>query len=59
VKVRIGIGLGPTATSADLTALVDRLEDPGVDSLRFSEQVAAPLVDPVVVWRAPRPAPAG
>ncbi|WP_029431437.1 TIGR03854 family LLM class F420-dependent oxidoreductase [Blastococcus sp. URHD0036] len=48
MKVRIGIGLGPTATAEDTTALVDRLEQAGVDSLWFSEQVAAPLVDPVV-----------
>ncbi len=48
MKVRVGLGLGPTATSADLAALVDRLEEVGVDSLWFSEQVSAPVVDPVV-----------
>ncbi|RBY86864.1 TIGR03854 family LLM class F420-dependent oxidoreductase [Blastococcus sp. TF02A-26] len=48
MKVRIGLGLGPMAESEDLTALVDRLEEAGVDSLWFSEQVTAPVVDPVV-----------
>ncbi len=48
MKVRIGVGLGPTAASDDLAALVDRLEGAGIDSLWFSEQVAAPVVDPVV-----------
>lgn len=48
MKVRIGVGLGATATADELVGLVDRLEDAGIDSLWFSEQVAAPLVDPLV-----------
>ncbi|MGY1771547.1 TIGR03854 family LLM class F420-dependent oxidoreductase [Blastococcus sp. SYSU D00813] len=48
MKVRVGLGLGATAASDDLPALVDRLEAAGIDSLWFSEQVAAPVVDPVV-----------
>jgi probable F420-dependent oxidoreductase len=47
-EVRIGLGLGSTTASGDLAALVDRLEQAGVDSLWFSEQVTAPVVDPVV-----------
>ncbi|MGY1742701.1 MULTISPECIES: TIGR03854 family LLM class F420-dependent oxidoreductase [unclassified Blastococcus] len=48
MKVRIGVGLGPLAAPEDLPALVDGLEAAGVDSLWFSEQVGAPVVDPVV-----------
>lgn len=48
MSVRIGLGLGPTFATDDLTALIDRLEAAGIDSLWFSEQVGAPLVDPVV-----------
>ncbi|WP_409330581.1 LLM class flavin-dependent oxidoreductase [Trujillonella humicola] len=48
MKVRFGIGLGPLGPGDDLAAIVDRLEELRLDSLWFSEQVAAPVVDPVV-----------
>jgi probable F420-dependent oxidoreductase len=48
VKVRFGIGLGPIGPDEDLGAVVDRIEELRLDSLWFSELVAAPQVDPVV-----------
>jgi probable F420-dependent oxidoreductase len=48
VSVRIGVGLGPTAAAEGLTTVVDHLEAAGIDSLWFSEQVSAPMVDPVI-----------
>lgn len=48
MKIRFGIGTGSDTDPEDLPALVDRLEDAGVDSLWFSELVYSPAVDPVV-----------
>jgi probable F420-dependent oxidoreductase len=48
VKIRFGVGVGPTRPSDDLAAIVDQLEDLGIDSLWLSELVYAPQVDPVV-----------
>ena len=48
VKIRFGVGSGPTRPSDDLAAIVDQLEDLGIDSLWLSELVYAPQVDPVV-----------
>jgi probable F420-dependent oxidoreductase len=48
VKVRFGVGLGPTRPSDDLAAIVDDLEDLGIDSLWLAEQIYAPQVDSVV-----------
>ena len=48
MKVRFGIGLGPTGPDDDLATIVDRLEELRLDSLWFSELVSARQVDPVV-----------
>ena len=48
MKVRLGVGLGTVGPDEDLATIVDRLEALRVDSLWFSEQVAAPQVDPMV-----------
>ena len=51
MKVRIGVGLG-TGTSAGtagaFTALVDRCEELGFDSLWLSERIGGPAPDPLV-----------
>lgn len=47
MKIRIGISLGPSA-SGDFTAVVDRLEKSGVDSLWLSEITHGALVEPFV-----------
>jgi probable F420-dependent oxidoreductase len=53
--VRIGMAPGPMA-AGELTAVVDRLEDLGIDSLWLSEVVTGPQPDPVVgmAWAAAR-----
>jgi probable F420-dependent oxidoreductase len=48
MKIRFGVGLGAEVGPAALPALVDRLEEAGIDSLWFSELVYSPAVDPVV-----------
>ncbi|MEU4314431.1 TIGR03854 family LLM class F420-dependent oxidoreductase [Nocardia sp. NPDC024068] len=48
MKIRFGVGTGSTTPTAELPALVDRLESAGVDSLWFSELIRSPAVDPVV-----------
>jgi probable F420-dependent oxidoreductase len=55
MKVRIGIAPGPMA-AGELTAVVDRLDDLGIDSLWLSEVVTGPQPDPVVgmAWAAAR-----
>jgi probable F420-dependent oxidoreductase len=55
MKVRIGIAPG-TAAAGELTALVDRLDELGIDSLWLSEVVTGPQADPMVgmAWAAAR-----
>jgi len=51
MKIRIGIGLGTmtTAGSANtFTAIVDRCEELGFDSLWMSERIGAPVPDPLI-----------
>jgi probable F420-dependent oxidoreductase len=48
VKVRFGVGLAPSGPDDDLAAVVDRMEELGLDSLWLSEQVYAPQVEPLV-----------
>lgn len=48
MKVRIGMGLGSLTPDDDVPAMIDLLEERGIDSLWFSEVVHAPQVDPVV-----------
>ncbi|MEU1982095.1 TIGR03854 family LLM class F420-dependent oxidoreductase [Nocardia sp. NPDC019395] len=48
MKIRFGIGTGSETEPEALPALVDRLEDAGIDSLWFSELVYSPAVDPIV-----------
>jgi probable F420-dependent oxidoreductase len=48
VKIRFGVGLGPSPGPDRLVDVVDHLEAAGVDSLWFSELVYSPLVDPFV-----------
>jgi len=56
VKIRFGVGSGPGSAGAELTALVDRMEELRLDSVWFSELVTAPQVEPVVgmAWTAAR-----
>jgi probable F420-dependent oxidoreductase len=46
MKVRIGISLGPAGVPEEFAALVDLLEQGGVDSLWLPETVYGSLVDP-------------
>lgn len=48
MKIRFGVGLGADTAPNRLAAIVDHLEDNGVDSLWFSELVYSPAVDPMV-----------
>lgn len=48
MKVRFGVGLGADAPPDALPALIDRLEELGVDSIWFSELVYAEAVEPFV-----------
>lgn len=48
MKIRFGVGLGADTGPDALPALVDRLEELGVDSLWFSELVYSKAVDPFV-----------
>ncbi|WP_328394676.1 TIGR03854 family LLM class F420-dependent oxidoreductase [Nocardia sp. NBC_00416] len=48
MKIRFGVGVGSNISTADLPAVIDRLETTGVDSIWFSELVYSPAVDPVV-----------
>ena len=48
MKIRFGVGLGADTAPDQLAAIVDHLETSGVDSLRFSELVYSPAVDPMV-----------
>lgn len=48
VKIRFGIGLGADTGPEQLAAIVDHLEETGVDSLWFSELVYSKAVDPFV-----------
>ncbi|OBK71889.1 TIGR03854 family LLM class F420-dependent oxidoreductase [Mycobacterium sp. 1274761.0] len=48
MKIRFGVGLGPSPGPDRLVDVVDQLETAGVDSLWFSELVYSPLVDPFV-----------
>lgn len=48
MKIRFGVGLGASTGPAGLSAIVDRLETSGVDSLWFSELVYSKAVDPFI-----------
>ena len=48
MKIRFGVGLGADSAPDQLAAIIDHLENSGVDSLWFSELVYSPAVDPVV-----------
>ncbi|HEY4025629.1 MAG TPA: TIGR03854 family LLM class F420-dependent oxidoreductase [Candidatus Dormibacteraeota bacterium] len=48
MKIRFGVGLGRTGGPAELSGVVDRLEEAGIDSLWFSELVYSAQVDPFV-----------
>ncbi|KUI26227.1 LLM class F420-dependent oxidoreductase [Mycobacterium sp. IS-1742] len=48
MKVRFGVGIGAETPAAGLAAIVDRLENSGVDSLWFSELVYTEAIDPFV-----------
>ena len=48
MKIRFGVGLGQDTGPAELPALVDRLEELGIDSLWLSELVYSTAVDPFV-----------
>lgn len=48
MKIRIGVGLGAQTSAAQLSRIVDRLEDAGVDSVWLSEHVYSEAVDPFV-----------
>jgi probable F420-dependent oxidoreductase len=48
MKIRFGVGLGAGTGPDRLSAIVDRLEGSGVDSLWFSELVYTKAVDPFV-----------
>src|SRR5438876_5658648 len=57
MKIRIGIGSGGATSSPDaLAELVAALDDLGFDSLRLSEVLTGPVLDPVVslAWAAAR-----
>ena len=48
MKIRFGVGLGPETPSHRLPALVDALEETGIDSVWFSELVYSDAVDPFI-----------
>ena len=48
MKIRFGVGLGADTGPDELSELVDRLEQLGIDSLWFSELVYSPAVDPFI-----------
>ncbi len=47
-KIRFGIGLGADSSPDRFAAVIDRLEELGVDSVWLSEQVYSPTVDPLI-----------
>ncbi|KUI36981.1 LLM class F420-dependent oxidoreductase [Mycobacterium sp. IS-1496] len=48
MKIRFGVGIGAETPAAGLAAIVDHLENSGVDSLWFSELVYTEAIDPFV-----------
>jgi len=48
VKIRFGVGLGPETRPDRLPAVIDALEDAGVDSVWFSELVYSDAIDPFI-----------
>jgi probable F420-dependent oxidoreductase len=58
LKVRIGIGVGPARhdAAADTATLVDGCEARGIDSVWFSDHMAAPAIEPLtaLAWTAGR-----
>jgi hypothetical protein len=56
VKVRLGIGAGPSRGDPDTASLVDGCEARGIDSLWFPDRIAAPTPEPLIAlgWAAGR-----
>lgn len=58
VKVRVGIGAGPSRTdpAASTLELVDGCESRGIDSVWFPDRIAAPAIEPMTAlgWAAGR-----
>jgi probable F420-dependent oxidoreductase len=48
VKIRFGVGLGPETRADRLPAVLDTLEESGIDSVWFSELVYSDAVDPFI-----------
>jgi probable F420-dependent oxidoreductase len=56
MKVRLGIGAGPSPGDQDTATLVDGCEARGIDSLWFPDRIAAPTPEPLIAlaWAAGR-----
>ena len=48
VKIRFGVGLGADTTPQQLPAVIDALEEAGIDSVWFSELVYTEAIDPFI-----------